>query len=56
VVGQGGLGHVNCQNNDYIKGELIKRNFECCEDILNNLRDISKLSWFKNTIMLFKKQ
>jgi len=55
IIGQGGLGHVNCQNNDYIKNELIKRDFECCEEIENNFRDISILSWFKGTIMVFKR-
>jgi hypothetical protein len=55
IIGQGGDGHVNCQNNDYIIGELLKRNFKI--DIIksNFLRQVSYLPWFKNTIMVFEK-
>jgi cyclopropane fatty-acyl-phospholipid synthase-like methyltransferase len=56
IVGQGGDGHVNCQNNDYIKSILHKLNYINDVDIENMLRKSSKLSWFKNTIMVFRKQ
>lgn len=55
VVGQGGDGHVNCQNNDYIK-EIFK-NLGYTNDIEEELylRYNSTFDWFRNTIMVFKK-
>ena len=55
VIGQGGDGHVNCQNNDYIIEQLSSRGFRI--DIMrsNFLRQVSYLPWFKNTIMVFEK-
>ncbi len=55
VIGQGGDGHVNCQNNDYIVDELSKLNFQFNLTESNNLRKYSTLSWFKDTIMVFEK-
>lgn len=55
VEGQGGYGHVNCKNNDYIKAEFVKRGFSPQEDAENVLRERSTLDWFKNTIMVFKR-
>jgi hypothetical protein len=55
VVGQGGLGHVNCQNNDYVIDEMEKRGFTYVAEVSQLLRDIAKLPWFKNTLMVFKK-
>jgi cyclopropane fatty-acyl-phospholipid synthase-like methyltransferase len=54
IVGQGGDGHVNCRNNDYIIEKLKERNFEIMETESNILRNKSTKFWFKNTIMLFK--
>lgn len=56
IVGQGGDGHVNCQNNDYIKSIFHKLNYINDIDAENMLRKNSSLSWFKNTIMVFRKQ
>jgi len=55
VIGQKGSGHVNCQNNDYVK-ELFK-NLGYKNDIKaeNILREKSSLNWFKKTIMVFTK-
>jgi hypothetical protein len=56
IIGQGGDGHVNCQNNDYIINEITKRGFKY--DLKNTklLRDNATTAWwFKNTIMVFKK-
>ena len=55
VKGQGGIGHVNCQNNDYIK--KIFANLGYSNDIKTEteLRAVSQVQWFKNTIMIFKK-
>lgn len=55
VEGQGGDGHVNCKNNDYIINQMKLRNFNCDIENSNLLRKESSVSWFKNTIMVFKK-
>ena len=54
VIGQGGDGHVNCQNNDYIINEIQNRGFDY--DIENSkiLRNSSTAPWFADTIMVFK--
>jgi len=57
VVGQGGSGHVNCQNNDYIIEQMSERNFTY--DNLNSeyLRtQWSSAPWFEKTIMVFRKK
>lgn len=55
VIGQGGDGHVNCKNNNYIKN--IFENLGYANDLEDEyfLRLNSSLPWFKNTIMVFKK-
>ena len=55
VKGQPGHGHVNCQDNDYIKEQFI--NLGYTNDILEEtkMRHHSQLPHFKNTIMVFKK-
>jgi hypothetical protein len=55
IEGQGGDGHVNCQNNEYIIKQIESRNFKYNADLSNNLRIGSSLEWFKNTIMIFIK-
>ena len=47
VVGQGGDGHVNCQNNDYVILEMKKRGFVYDEESSNRLRSVSTAHWFK---------
>lgn len=55
VKGQGGDGHVNEQNNDYIKN--IMANYGYANDVAaeNELRMRASLWWFKATIMVFRK-
>jgi len=55
VEGQGGQGHFNERNNTYIKH--IFSNLGYFNDIIaeNILRRNSTLTWFKNTIMVFRK-
>lgn len=55
VKGQGGHGHFNEQNNDYIKNKICSLGYT--NDIISEeyLRDKSSLPWFKNTIMVFRK-
>lgn len=52
---QPGYGHFNCRNNDYIKERMINYGFS--NDIMSEefLREHSSLPWFKNTIMVFRK-
>lgn len=55
LKGQGGDGHFNEQNNDYIKSKICSLGY--INDIIseNKLRNGSSLPWFKNTIMVFRK-
>ena len=53
VEGQGGNGHVNCKNNDYIIRQIENRGFIFNNHVTNSLRSNSKLEWFQNTIMVF---
>ena len=55
VKGQGGHGHFNEQNNDYIKSKIC--NLGYINDIASEktLRSDSSVYWFKNTIMVFRK-
>jgi len=55
IIGQGGDGHINCQNNNYIIAELKKRGWEYLQTDSEILRKNSTRSWFKNTLMIFKK-
>lgn len=55
IVGQSGHGHVNCRNNDYIIEQMKNRRFEYRKIESDFLRKNSELNWFKNTIMVFKK-
>jgi 2-polyprenyl-3-methyl-5-hydroxy-6-metoxy-1,4-benzoquinol methylase len=57
IKGQGGDGHVNCQDNDYVITEMEKRKFKFDEKTSNYLREaVSNAAWFKNTIMVFRRQ
>jgi cyclopropane fatty-acyl-phospholipid synthase-like methyltransferase len=55
IKGQGGHGHFNEQNNDYIKSKICDLGYINDIEIENNLRHNSTLRWFKNTIMVFRK-
>jgi len=55
IVGQGGDGHVNCQNNDYVINQMKNRGFEIDFQSSNFLRSSAIAPWFKNTIMVFKR-
>ncbi|WP_245562228.1 hypothetical protein [Niabella aurantiaca] len=53
IEGQGGDGHVNCRNNDYIIKEMRQRGFVEFEDAKLFLRSMASYSWFKNSLMVF---
>ena len=55
VKGQGGDGHFNEQNNDYIKSKICKLGYINDIESEEQLRKHSSLWWFKNTIMVFRK-
>lgn len=56
VEGQGGSGHVNCRNNDYIITQITKRGFKYNEKASNELRKAaSNASWFSYTLLVFDK-
>jgi cyclopropane fatty-acyl-phospholipid synthase-like methyltransferase len=55
VKGQGGHGHFNEQNNDYVKKKICSLGYYNDVENENFLRKSSNLWWFKNTIMVFRK-
>ena len=56
IVGQPGFGHVNCQNNDYVINTLKDIGYSLMNTETNMLREASTdCFWFKNTILVFKK-
>lgn len=55
VKGQGGAGHFNEQNNDYIKAKFAKYGYRNDVEAETKLRDKASVGWFKNTIMVFRK-
>lgn len=56
IVGQGGSGHVNCRNNDYVISQMQKRGFSFDQKISAYFRERATLPWFKNTIMVFARE
>lgn len=56
VVGQDGLGHFNCQNNDYIISEFNKRGWTFNRELSNTIRSNMRPNiWIRNTLMFFYK-
>lgn len=57
VVGQGGLGHVNEQPNEYIMQEIIKRGFRFMPEVTDEIRKLPEdFCWyFRNTLMIFER-
>jgi hypothetical protein len=55
VKDQGGLGHYNEQDNEYIKTKFSNLGYTNDVEAENKLREDSTLWWFKNTIMVFRK-
>lgn len=54
VEGQGGMGHINCRNNDYVINLFSNYDYSYIEDASLELRRRSSMSWFKNTIMVYE--
>jgi len=57
VPGQNGIGHVNCQTNDYIMIEVCKRGFEFNQHVTDFLRTGIEMhvKYFSDTLMVFDK-
>lgn len=55
VPGQGGHGHVNCQENSYIKSIFASHGFLNKLYAENILRRFTKETWFHNSLMVFEK-
>lgn len=55
IKGQGGWGHFNEQDNEYVKNKMSKLGYVNDTVAENLLREKSTFPWFKNTIMVFRK-
>jgi tryptophanyl-tRNA synthetase len=55
VEGQGGLGHVNCRNNDYVITLFEKLRYTYLKVESDKIRAEAELPWFRDTIMAFQK-
>lgn len=55
IKGQGGHGHYNEQNNDYIKKKFEDLGYTNDVEAEQRLRQNCSLRWFRNTIMVFHK-
>jgi len=54
IENQGGSGHVNCKNNDYIIGQIVDRGFKHNAKDSQTIRNAAtNASWFGYTIMVF---
>ena len=56
LKGQGGDGHVNEQNEDYVLDLFNELGMTYHQDISKMLRDVAQLGWFKKTIYVFSKK
>ena len=56
IKGQGGHGHFNEQNNDYIKSKICSLGYWNDIESEKKLRKSATLPWFQNTIMVFRKK
>lgn len=55
IPGQGGHGHYNEQPNEYIKEKITSLGYTNDIEAETKLREASSHWWFKNTIMVFRK-
>jgi hypothetical protein len=55
IPGQLGNGHVNCQENEYVINEVVKRGWVFESDMTQDIRSLMPWMWIKDTIMLFTK-
>jgi 2-polyprenyl-3-methyl-5-hydroxy-6-metoxy-1,4-benzoquinol methylase len=56
IEGQGGSGHVNCRNNDYIIATVFERGFKYNKKATEELRKAAtNASWFGYTLLVFNR-
>ena len=55
LIGQCGDGHINEQNNQYIKQKVCGLGYENDVTQETSFRDSAILPWFKKTIMVFRR-
>ena len=55
IEGQGGLGHVNCRNNDYVIARLFERKFNLNPELTDFIRQGIEMPvrYFQDTLMVF---
>lgn len=56
VPGQAGVGHINCQTNEWVIKQIKKRGFNIDQEKTDSLRravENCHCSWFRNTLMYF---
>lgn len=56
IPGQPGVGHINCQTNEWVIEQMASRGYNCDWDKSLSLRQSvveCHCSWFKNTLMYF---
>lgn len=56
IEGQGGVGHINCQNNDYVIDQMLMRGWDYQEEVSMGIRKLMPDNWLKNTVMVFTKR
>lgn len=55
VEGQGGVGHVNCRNNDYVQHVFGDWKYGLDAEWTRRLRALCSVSWFKKTLMVYER-
>ena len=55
IKGQGGDGHVNEQNEDYVLNLYKEKGMTYNKEVSESLRNVATLGWFKKTIFVFSK-
>lgn len=58
IVGQGGMGHINCQNNDYVVMEFEKRGWTVDLELSQHIRNTipnGAGGWLQNTLLFFNR-
>lgn len=55
VPGQGGHGHINEWDNSHVAMQMLVRGFVPVPHHQSFLREAAELKWFKNTIMVFRR-
>jgi len=49
-------GHVNCQSNEHVIAKMDSLGFDIDQDLTQKMRTAAALSWFRKTMMVFKKR